>query len=75
MDTYEHLFDEFYLLKLHSEITDKRLQAAKDKILELETKVKELRRQYEDFKFKTESDSSPISSIGSKFSIVRPPIP
>jgi len=72
MDTYEHLFDEFYLLKLHSEITDKRLHAAKERVLELETQVQKLVREYEDFKLKYESDSSIIHGT---FNIVRPPIP
>jgi hypothetical protein len=74
MDTYEHLFDEFYLLKLHSEITDKRLQAARDRILELEAQVQKLRREYADFKIQHESELA-TGLIRSEFHIVRPPIP
>jgi len=36
MDTYEHLMDEFILLKYHSQNTDKELEKAKRKIEELE---------------------------------------
>ena len=74
MDTYEHLFDEFYLLKLHSRITDKRLQAARDRVLELEAQVQELRREYADFKIQYESDLATGLSRP-EFHIVRPPIP
>lgn len=74
MDTYEHLFDEFYLLKLHSQITDKRLAAAKERVLELETQVQKLVREYEDFKLKYESELA-AGLIRSEFHIVRPPIP
>ena len=70
MDTYEHLFDEFYLLKLHSEITDKRLDAARVRILELETKVQELRREYEDFK-----QNQLDAPITGELRILRPSIP
>ena len=70
MDTYEHLFDEFYLLKLHSEITDKRLDAARIRILELETKVQELRREYEDFK-----QNQMDGPVRGELRILRPSIP